>query len=44
MEGLNLNSDFRQADPRGKVDMIYKVYWNPKKWVKPLLEDGGKLN
>jgi hypothetical protein len=36
MDGLNYNKDYREADKKGKVDLIYKVYWNPKKWVKPI--------
>lgn len=39
MEQLDYKKEFRDAPIDAKVDMIYKVYWNPKKWVKPLQEE-----
>lgn len=39
MQALNLNKVYRQADKEGKVDMIYKIYWDPKKLIKPLPEE-----
>jgi len=36
MEQLEYDKLYRDAPVDKKVDMIYKVYWNPKKWVKPL--------
>jgi hypothetical protein len=36
MQALNLNKVFREAEKEGKVDMIYKIYWDPKKLVKPV--------
>lgn len=39
LQALNLNKVFTEAEKEGKVDMVYKIYWDPKKWVKPLDED-----
>ena len=36
MQALNLNKVFREAEKEGKVDMVYKIYWDPKKLVKPI--------
>jgi hypothetical protein len=34
-----LNKVFTEAEKEGKVDMVYKIYWDPKKWVKPLEDE-----
>ncbi len=31
-----MNKVFREAEKEGKVDMVYKIYWDPKKLVKPI--------
>ena len=36
MQALNLNKVFREAEKEGKVDMVYKIYWDPKKLIKPI--------
>jgi hypothetical protein len=41
LDALNLNKVFRDASHSGKADMIYKIYWNPRKWVKPLTKEEG---
>jgi hypothetical protein len=40
MDQLDYKKEFRDAPLEAKVDMIYKVYWNPRKWVKPIEEVG----
>ena len=39
LQALNLNKVFTEAEKEGKVDMVYKIYWDPKKWMKPLDEE-----
>lgn len=39
LQALNLNKVFTEAEKEGKVDMVYKIYWDPKKWVKPLEDE-----
>lgn len=36
LQALNLNKVFTEAEKEGKVDMVYKIYWDPKKWIKPI--------
>ena len=42
MQALNLNKVFKEAEKQGKVDMVYKIYWDPKKLVRPI--DGASSN
>lgn len=36
LQALNLNKVFTEAEKEGKVDMVYKIYWDPKKRIKPI--------